>query len=103
MPFAIPKTVSGWPTVSPMVLRGFSEPYGFWKMYWICRRDSVLRDRADVSSSLSPSRMLPVQSRCSPAIERAVVVLPEPDSPTTARHSWCSSVRLIECSTSILP
>jgi len=45
-----------------MVLRGFSEPYGFWKMYWIWRRVSVPRDLAAVSSSLPPSRMLPVQS-----------------------------------------
>ena len=96
-------TESGWPTVSPIVLRGFSEPYGFWKMYWICRRFSVLRARADFSSSMSPRRMLPVQLWCKPAIERAVVVLPEPDSPTTARHSCGSRARLIECSTSMCP
>ena len=53
-------------------------------MYWICRRDSMLRERAACSSGLSPSRMLPTQSLWSPAIERAVAVLGIPRAEFTA-------------------
>ena len=36
------KTPSGWRTICPIVLRGLSEPYGFWKTYWIdCRASRV--------------------------------------------------------------
>jgi len=36
-------STSGWishgsPTMSPTVIRGFSDVYGSWKMIWICRR-----------------------------------------------------------------
>ena len=87
----------------PIVCRGFSEPYGFWKMYWIRRRASLLRWRAAGGSSVPPSAMLPVQLRCRPAIARAIVVLPEPDSPTSARHSWAARLRLTEWTTSFRP
>ena len=87
----------------PIVCRGFSEPYGFWKMYWIRRRASLLRWRAARGSSAPPSAMLPVQLRCRPAIARATVVLPEPDSPTSARHSWAARLRLTEWRTSFRP
>ena len=40
------KRLSGCATIWPTVLRGFSELYGLWKMYWICRRDSLSRARA---------------------------------------------------------
>ena len=33
------------------------------------------------------SRMRPPEGACSPATQRAIVVLPQPDSPTSARHS----------------
>src|SRR5215472_10204522 len=85
-PLAMPKTCSGCPMIWPIVCRGFSEPYGFWKMYAIRRRASLLRWRAPGGSSRPPSAMVPVQLRCSPATARATVVLPEPDSPTSARH-----------------
>ena len=47
--------------------------------------------------------MVPVQLRCRPAIARAIVVLPEPDSPTSARHSWAARLRLTEWRTSVRP
>jgi hypothetical protein len=42
----VPNTLSGCPTIWPIVCRGLSEPYGFWKMYWIRRRASLARWRA---------------------------------------------------------
>ena len=87
----------------PIVCRGFSEPYGFWKMYAIRRRASSLRWRAARCSSAPPSAMVPVQLRCRPTTARATVVLPEPDSPTSARHSWDARLRLTEWRTSVCP
>ena len=49
--------------------------------------------RADGASRSEPSRISPVHSRCRPPIERDSVVLPEPDSPTSARHSPRSTCR----------
>ena len=40
-----PKRSSGWRTICPTVRRGLSEPYGFWKMYWMSRRASRGRPR----------------------------------------------------------
>ena len=71
-----------------MVLRGFSEPYGFWKMYWICaaRLGAARPGRGLELGAAEPDRCRSSRGagRRSP---RAVVVLPDPDSPTTARHS----------------
>ena len=69
-----------------MVLRGFSEVYGFWKTYCTRLSMSFGRCRALCARSAPANVISPAQSRCSPTMQRASVVLPEPDSPTTARQ-----------------
>ena len=74
---------NGSPTIWPTLLRGFSDEYGSWKMICISRRSgrsarwreardvlAVEADRARTSASSSRT------------ISRAVVDLPQPDSPT---------------------
>ena len=77
----------GRPT-APTVRRGFSEPYGFWKMYWISRLASRRAARADAGErrAAQGDRAVPVVVQ--PGDRSATtVVLPLPDSPTSARHS----------------
>jgi hypothetical protein len=69
------------PTMSPTVMRGFSEVYGSWKMIWICRRSR--------RSSFCPSRRrrgpvedLPAVGFSSASSTLVTVDLPQPDSPT---------------------
>ena len=46
------------------------------------------------AASCTPLRqMVPLTGTCRPAMQRAMVVLPEPDSPTRATHSPCRSSR----------
>ena len=47
--------------------------------------------------------MSPVQLLCSPAMQRARVVLPEPDSPTTATQVSGGTSRPTSNSTGVLP
>ena len=79
--------------------RGCSELYGFWNTYWMRSRCAVVRSRADCARRSEPSRISPVHSRCRPPIDRDSVVLPEPDSPTSARHSPRSTCRSTLCTT----
>jgi hypothetical protein len=81
-------------------LRGFSELYGLWKMYCTWRRVSRSRARAAGGSGVPFRAISPVKLRCSPATQRASVVLPLPDSPTSATHSRGRTATLTPCSTS---
>ena len=84
---AIPNSSIGRLTICSIVSRGFSDRYGFWKMYWIRLRLAALRCRAPLASS-SPSKVIvPVHSLCRPPTQREIVVLPLPDSPTRATTS----------------
>ena len=90
-----PKSLSLRAIVWPIVVRGFSDAYGFWKTYWISRRSSFERLRADCSSAVPRRLTSPVQFLWRPATQRAVVVLPLPDSPTSATHSlWWMSMSM---------
>ena len=66
------------------VCRGLSASAGFWNTIWIRRRWLRGRRRASAGSAAPSSRSSPPASGCSPAITRAIVVLPLPDSPTSA-------------------
>ena len=79
-----------------------SEPYGFWNTYWIERRISRVRARARRGQRFARGeRISPVRSLCRPAMERASVVFPEPDSPTSARHSCGASSSVTSWTTGV--
>ncbi len=74
--------------MSPTVMRGLSEPYGSWKT--ICRR--ARRRRSSAGRQLRPGRG--PRTAGGPAVgsirrssSRAIVDLPQPDSPTIAKVS----------------
>src|SRR5207244_9560289 len=82
------------PTISPTDMRGFSEPYGSWKMICTSRRISF-------NSFLFALKMLRPSRNASPdvggisrKIVRATVDLPEPDSPIRPRVSPCLMSKL---------
>jgi hypothetical protein len=70
--------------ISPTARRGFSEAKGSWKI--ICRRRRSGRSsRRDWPTSSCPSkRTLPPLAGSSCRIALPTVVLPQPDSPTSA-------------------
>ncbi len=73
--------------MSPAVMRGFSDAYGSWKMIFMSRRR--LRICSGVSARISSpsSRTDPAVGWISRSTDLPVVVLPQPDSPTSARVS----------------
>ena len=46
---------------------------------------------APSNSTRSPSRMTPLSGRSSPAMQRSVVVLPQPDGPSSVKNAPGSS------------
>ena len=73
---------NGSAMIVPTVLRGFSDEYGSWKIICISRRRSFSRAPLAVAIS-SPSNLIePLVGSISRRISRAVVDLPQPDSPT---------------------
>ena len=75
--------VSGSETMSVIRRRGFSDEIGSWKIIWTCVR-SVRRSprfSAEISVSLKMIRPDVTRSTCTTALP--VVVLPQPDSPTS--------------------
>ena len=77
---------NGAPTIVPTVCRGFSEEYGSWKIIWMSRRSGRIcaGDRWVMSR---PSKTIcPPVGSSSRVISRPVVVLPQPDSPTSAER-----------------
>ena len=80
-------TSSGSPTMSSRVFRGFNEENGSWKIICICRRSGRRRRLGRVATSTTSPP--PPRKRISPEVgviarrmQRAVVVLPQPLSPT---------------------
>ena len=70
---------------SQMVMRGFSDAIGSWKIIWMLRRRSLASGFFRVGeNSVSPSHFTaPAVGRSSPASTRPSVVLPQPDSPAS--------------------
>ena len=64
--------------------RGLSDSNGFWNTIWMRRRAASGRSRAKAASSLPSNTIRPPLGGCSPARQRPIVVLPLPDSPTSA-------------------
>ena len=83
----MPWIAIGSTSVWPIVKRGFSDAYGFWNTTWMRRRigsSSASRQReqvAAVEDHLAADR--PAVGSCRRSSVRPIVVLPEPDSPTT--------------------
>ena len=75
-------SISASPTIAPTVMRGLSDAYGSWKM--------ICMSRASARSSSLPARVTSLPSnQTSPEVgsirrrmQRPVVLLPQPDSPT---------------------
>ena len=66
----------------PIVKRGLSDAYGFWKMIWM-RRFQGMNSFADIDRMSRPSKIAsPDVAWCSRISVSPTVVLPEPDSPT---------------------
>ena len=72
-------------------------------MYWTRRSTSLSRWRAPRARGVPWKMISPVQLLCSPATQRASVVLPEPDSPTTATQVRGGTSRLMPDSAGVLP
>src|SRR5579864_533900 len=72
--------------VPSTVCRGSRLVYGSWKTIWTSRprRRRSRNERAGVERSCPHARIVPAVGRSSPTIIFAIVVLPEPDSPTMA-------------------
>ena len=99
----MPNSSMGRDTICWMVSRGFSDRYGFWKMYWIRLRSSALRSREPLPSGRPSKVTSPVHPLCSPPTQREIVVLPLPDSPTSATTSALATSKLTPCTTSLRP
>ncbi len=77
----------GAPTIAPTVCLGFSDEYGSWKIICISRRSGRMAPARRCVMS-RPSKMIcPAVGSMSRVSMRAVVVLPQPDSPTMPRVS----------------
>ena len=66
-----------------MVCDGLSAVSAIWNTIWMRRSSSRLRCASVGFSSAPSNSMLPVLGASRPAMTRASVVLPEPDSPIT--------------------
>ena len=83
-------TTSGWisngsPTMSPTVIRGFSEVYGSCMTIWMFRRTraQLAAPRSLVRCPCPRTVIEPAVGVSSPTSSLASVDLPQPDSPTT--------------------
>ena len=74
---------NGSPMIEPTRRRGFSEPYGSWKIIWMSRRQRPHRRGATASVMSWPSNQTePDVTSYSRVMQRASVDLPQPVSPT---------------------
>ena len=83
MPWIVIGSTSVWPTVK----RGFSDAYGFWNTTWMRLRigsiSALLRASRSMPSKVTSPVTGPPLGSCRRSSARPIVVLPEPDSPTT--------------------
>ena len=80
-----PCSRSGSPTISSTFQRGFRLAYGSWKI--ICMRRRSARGSGVVAVSWPSKCTLPRVGAYRPTSRRATVLLPQPDSPTSASVS----------------
>ena len=73
---------NGSEMIEPTVLRGFSDEYGSWKIICISRRSAFSSSPLMCAISLPSKRIDPSVGSISRSSSRAVVDLPQPDSPT---------------------
>src|SRR5262245_3118318 len=86
--------MSGSSTICLARIRGFSDEYGSWKTICMSRRASRMR-RLENASTFSPrKRTSPDEGSMSRRMQRPVVVLPLPDSPTSPNVSPASMLKL---------
>ena len=71
----------------PAVIRGFRLAYGSWKIIWIRRRMRRSSSPSSVVTSSPSNAIVPAVGLYSRTIARPVVLLPQPDSPTSPRVS----------------
>src|SRR5712691_4521702 len=83
----MPCTRAGSPIAAPTLTRGFRDEYGSWKTICIRRRIACRPRRSAVEISIPSKRIEPASGSTSLSRQRASVVLPLPDSPTTPRVS----------------
>jgi hypothetical protein len=76
------------------VMRGLSDAYGSWKTICSLRRRRRSSPPFIVVTSLPWNRTLPDVGSTSRSTERAVVDLPQPDSPTIPSVSPCRTSKL---------
>ena len=76
-------------------MRGFSEPYGSWKIICILRRARRWSSRESCTRSLPSKITSPAVGGSSCMMVLPVVVLPQPDSPTRPRVSPAFSSKLM--------
>ena len=101
---ARPKVTRGAAIIRPSLWRGFSDASGFWKMYCTSLSTSERRWRAGHGIGCPSKESSPVTvPACSPLRLRASVVLPLPDSPTSARQVPLRTLRSTSCRTRVLP
>src|SRR6476469_6636641 len=73
--------------MKPTRLRGFSDAYGSWKIIIISRRNGRISARESRVMSWPRKTTEPPVGSSSFMMQRAIVDLPQPDSPTTPRVS----------------
>src|SRR2546423_6040366 len=69
--------------MKPTRLRGFSDAYGSWKIIIISRRNGRISPRESLVMSCPRNWIEPPVGSSSFMMQRAIVDLPQPDSPTT--------------------
>ena len=100
------KTSAIW---NPTVFTGFNEVRGSWKIMEICAPRTLRSARASSSSrfrpmnSIRPPTILPGGDDTRPRMERAVTLLPQPDSPTSPRTSPRLTARSTPSTALIIP
>ena len=78
----IPCTSSGSDSSSRTVIRGFSDACGSWNTIWNRRRIRRMSSPASRNRSTPSNTIEPESGSTMRSTHRAVVVLPQPDSPT---------------------
>ena len=85
LPATSPCSRSGSPTMSSTFQRGFRLAYGSWKIICMRRRSVCASADLNVAAVSTPSkRTRPRVGAYRPTSSRATVLLPQPDSPTSA-------------------
>ena len=74
---------SASPMIEPTVMRGFNEAYGSWKMICMSRRRWRSERLSRVVTFWSPNHTSPAVGSIRRRMQRPVVDLPQPDSPTS--------------------